>query len=102
MNLFIVKDGIKDIAFISDKSGTQVLGTNYYSISYDFKSNEGYIEKKDHNFWRLYTQVGQKLGQSRYHKFSTFEDCIQKLIKLKGDKDIVICNSTEIEKYIEK
>lgn len=99
MNLFVVKDGIKDIACVKDQNGKQILGTNYYAISYDFKSNEGYIEKKGHNIWRLYTQVGQKVGQTRYHSFLTFDDCIEKLIELKGNKNIIICDSTEIEKY---
>ncbi|WP_370477209.1 hypothetical protein [Tamlana flava] len=102
MNLYVVKDGIKDVAFIRDNEGRQILGTNYYSISYDFKSNEGYIEKKSNNFWRLYTQVGQKYGQSRHHKFSSFEDCILKLKELNGNRDIIICDSTEIQKYSEK
>jgi len=61
MNLFVVKDGILDVAFVKDQNGKQILGTNYYAISYDFKSNEGYIEKKSFNLWRLYTQVGQKI-----------------------------------------
>jgi len=99
MNLFVVKDGIKDIACVKDQNDKQVFGTNYYVISYDFKSNEGYIGQKENNLWRLYTQVGQKIGQSRYHSFSTFNDCIKKLIELKGNKDIIICDSTEIEKY---
>ena len=102
MNLFVVKDGIKNIAYIRDQNGKQILGTNYYAISYDFKSNEGYIEKKANNLWRLYTQVGQKLGQSRYHNFKTFNHCIQKLIELKGNNDVIVCNSSEVEKYREK
>lgn len=101
MALFVVKDGIKNIGYINNQ-GNQVLGTNFYLLSYDFKSNEGFIEKKNENCWRLYTQVEQKWKQSRYYSFSTFSDCIQKLIELKQDKNIIICDSTQIEKYIEK
>ena len=96
MNLFVVKDGIKNVACIVDQEKNQVLETNYYAISYDFKSNEGYIEKKGNDYWRLYTQVGQKIGQSRYHKFSNFKECINKLTELKGDDEIIICKLIEV------
>tara|TARA_R100000306_G_C4364743_1_gene137054 strand:+ start:1210 stop:1518 length:309 start_codon:yes stop_codon:yes gene_type:complete len=102
MTLFVIKDGIKNVAYIKDQNDNQLFGTHYYVISYNFKSNEGYIERKGSNVWRLYTQVGQKLGQSRYHSFTTFNGCIKKLIELKGNEDIIVCDSTEIEKYNEK
>jgi len=99
MVLYVVKDGIKNVASVIDRNGNRVLGTNYYALTYDFKSNEGYIELKRLNFWILYTQIGQKLEQSRYHKELTFEKCIEKLKELKGNDQIIICDSSEIEKY---
>lgn len=101
MVLYVVKDGIESIAFVKDKNGNRILGTNYYALTYDFKSNEGYIEYKRANFWRLYTQIGQKLGQSRYYKELTFDKCIEKLKKLKRNDKIIVCESSEIKKYIE-
>ena len=99
MTLFVIKDGLKGYACLTDKEGHQVLGTNYYALSYDFKSNEGYIEKKGTNNWRLYTQVGQTFGEDRYYHFGTFEECVEKLKNLKGNNEITICKSTEVENY---
>lgn len=99
MTLYVVKDGIENVASVVDKNGVRILGTNYYALTYNFKSNEGYIEFKKKKFWRLYTQIGQKVGQTRYHKELSFEECIEKLKILKGDDLIVVCDSSEIQKY---
>jgi hypothetical protein len=98
MILYLVKDGIKGVGCIVINN-KQEFGTNFHLITYDFKTNEGYIDKKDENYWRLYTQVGQKPGQGRYYKFTTFQLCVEKLKKLKGDDKILICKENEIEKY---
>ena len=98
MILYLVKDGIKDVGCITINNH-QVLDTDFHLITYDFKTNEGYIEKKGENYWRLYTQVGQRIGKSRYHQFTAFVQCIEKLKELKGDDEVIICNVNEIEKY---
>lgn len=96
--LYLVKDGVKDVGYVS-KNGKQLFDTNFYLITYDFKTNEGYFEKKHENVWRLYTQVGQKVGQGRYHELTSFDQCVEKLKELKGDDKILICNADEIGKY---
>jgi predicted DNA-binding WGR domain protein len=98
MMLYLVKDGIMGVGWVTSND-KQVLGTNFYLITYDFKTNEGYVEKKGENYWRLYTQIGQKFGQSRYHQFTAFEQCIKKLKELKGDDNILICKADEIQNY---
>ncbi len=99
MVLYLVKDGVENVACVVDKNGDQMFNTNYYAITFNFKSNEGYIEKKRADYWRLYTQIGQKLNQSRYYKERTFEGCIKKLKELKGDEEIKIINSSQITSY---
>ncbi|WKB82992.1 hypothetical protein QYR09_08100 [Cellulophaga lytica] len=99
MVLYIVKDGIENIASVLSPNGIRILGTNYYAITYDFESNEGYIELKKKNYLKLYTQIGQKVGQKRYYEETTFEACILKLKELKGNDQVIICDSSEIEKY---
>lgn len=101
MPLYLVKDGINDIG-CKTKDGYQLLETDFYLITYDFKTNEGYIEKKGTNLWRLYTQVGQNLGKSRYFNFSEFSECVNKLRQLNDDSEIVICKSTDVSKFIFK
>lgn len=98
MILYLVKDGIKDVGCITNNNH-QVFDTNFHLITYDFKTNEGYIEKKGEIYWRLYTQIGQKFRQSRYHQFTDFVQCVEKLKELKGDDEVIICNANEIEKY---
>ena len=103
--LYVVKDGIKNIGCKVNKNGGQIKGTNFYLLTYG-KNNEGYIEKKSLNNWRLYTQVGEleakralhKAGitdksKVRYHHFPTFEECILKLKELCGSTSIEICES---------
>ena len=68
-------------------------------LTYDFKTNEGFIDKKSEYHWRLYTQVGQKIGKSRYYKFTDFAKCVERLKELKADDEVIICNANEIEKY---
>lgn len=98
MTLYLVKDGIKDVGCVM-KNNTQIFDTDFHLITYDFKKNEGYIDKKGEDYWQLYTQVGQKVGQSRYHKFPDFRQCVEKLKELNGDDKVVICNANEIDKY---
>ena len=98
MTLYLIKDGIKDVGCVM-KNDNQIFNTDFHLITYDFKTNEGYIDKKEQDYWRLYTQVGQKVGQSRYHHFSNFEQCVEKLKELNGDASVVICNANEIDKY---
>lgn len=103
--LYVVKDGLKDQGCIVNKNGVQKKGTNFYLLTYG-KNNEGYIEKKTKNIWRLYTQVGEpeimkrldKEGikdksRIRYHHFATFEECIEKLYELNHNSAIEICDS---------
>ena len=102
MKLYVIKDGITNVASIKDQNGMQISGTKFYALSYDFYSNEGYIEEKAKNSWRLYTQIGQRFGKSRYYNLRTFDNCIQKLTELKGNDEIKICNSSDLEKYRKK
>ncbi len=96
MNLFLVKDGIKGIGCKTDLQENQILNTNFYLLTYDFRSNEGYIEKQQNNTWKVYTQIGQKLSESRYHTANNLEECIVILKKLKNDNRIVICHCTYV------
>ncbi|WP_298767627.1 hypothetical protein [uncultured Polaribacter sp.] len=96
MKLNLVKGGIKGIAFQRDFKGNHNLNKNFYVISYDLKSNEGYIQKKGVKNWKLYTQIGQKIGERRKFYFNTFESCVEKLKELKGDDLIYIYNPENI------
>jgi hypothetical protein len=89
MRLYLIQDGIKNVGY-NKINDAHSFGSNYYLITYDFKTNEGYIDKRTNN-WRLYTQVGQKLNQNRYYHFESFDGCIARLIELKGDNEIMIC-----------
>lgn len=55
--LYLVKDGIKDVGCIAINNN-QLFNTNFYLITYNFKSNEGYVDKKDENYWKLYMRIG--------------------------------------------
>ncbi len=95
--LYLVKDGIEGVGYPS-ANNKRLLNTNFHLITYDFNSNEGYIDKKGENNWRLYTQVGQKLHESRYHNLNSFRQCVNKLKELKGGDQIVICKSEEVDR----
>jgi hypothetical protein len=96
MELYLVKDGIKGVGY-KNHNNQQVLGTTFYLITYDFETNEGYVEEKGKKHWRLYTRIGQKIGEGRHHEFITFEQCLAKLKELKGDGKVIICNTNEVE-----
>ena len=97
MILYLVTDGIMGVGCITINN-KQLLGSNFHLITYDFKTNEGYVDKKGESHWRLYTQIGQQYGQSRYHELNSFDQCVEKLKELKGDDKILICKSNDIEK----
>ncbi len=101
MALYLVKDGIYKNGYIV-KDGQQKLDTDFHLITFDFKTNEGYVDKKGLNKWRLYTQVGQKLGKSRYYTFSNFSKCVEKLKQLNGNCEVVICNCSDILSFTPK
>lgn len=102
--LYVVKGGLKDKGFISN-DGEQIQNTDFYLLTYG-KNNEGHIQKKSADNWLLYTQLGEletirKMNKdgikdksnARYHRFPTFEECIEKLNKLCGSSLVVICDS---------
>lgn len=91
MPIYLVKDGIKGVGCLVNNQGDQIFGSNFYLITYDFKTNEGYIEKKGTKYWRLYTQVGQQLGKSRYFKYSDLPECIEKLKTLSSNNELIFC-----------
>ena len=95
IKLYLVKDGIKGVGCIT-KNNEQIFNTNFFLITFDFKSNEGYIEEKE-NFWKLYTQIGQKLNTSRYHYLKTFSECIEKLTELSKGKMIEILDTKDVK-----
>ncbi len=100
--VYIVKDGIVNVGYVRAMEGNQIKNTNFHLITYDFKTNEGYIELKGDNQWRLYTQIGQSFNQSRYHHFLSFKECLEKLKELKGDENIITCNNDDYKKYLKK
>lgn len=100
--VYLVKDGIVNVGYKKGPNNKQIKNTNFYLISYDLKSNCGYIEKKGENNWRLYTTIGQQFNKSRYHHFDAFDDCVNKLKELKGNDDIIICDSNDVENYKNK
>jgi hypothetical protein len=102
MKLFVVKDGIKNLAIVRDSHGNRILNTNYFSLSYNFKSNVGYLEKIGKGNWKLYTQIGiTHSGKGGCFYSTSLEGCIQKLAELKGDNEILVINSKEIDKHCE-
>jgi|GEM_PF-2404977 len=117
--LYIVKDGLTHIGYTS-RNGEQAKNTNFYLLTYGV-GNEGYIQKKSSDIWRLYTQVGEQeairqlnknrvtespyVPYSRYYQFPTFEKCVDKLKELKGNSLIEICDSDSfalLESEVEK
>jgi len=95
--LYVIQDGIKGVGFVSNQFGEQMKNTNFFLLSYNLKSNVGYIEKKAVNTWRLYTSVGCSTDfSSRYHHFSTFNECIEKLQTLADPAKIEVCHSDNL------
>ena len=103
--LYVVKDGLKNQGCKVNSKGDQIRDTNFYLLTYG-KNNEGYIEKKSPDIWRLYTQIGEletirkmqkeeiiDKSQVRYYHFPTFAECIEKLKELCGSTEIEICDS---------
>lgn len=94
--LYLVKDGI-DTSHIRAEDGKRVYNTNYYSVTFDLKRNEGYITKINESKWKLYTQVGQKINTSRYYFSPTFEGIVDKLLELSKDYRIVLINQHDLK-----
>jgi hypothetical protein len=92
-NIYLVYDGIPNVGCVKGVDGLFCKNTNYYLISYDFKSNHGYIEKKAEDSWKLYTSIGPVSipMESRYHFCSSFEECVAKLKELSEGCNIVKC-----------
>ena len=96
MKLYIVKDGIPGVGYQS-RNGQQVKDGTFYLITYDFKSNTGYVGKKSTNLWRLYTTIGSTNDfKSRYHHFPSFLECVQKLQELSRDTKVDVIESAEV------
>lgn len=94
--LYVVKDGIKGVGYVC-KNGEQVKNTNFYLLTYVFKSNVGKIERKTFNNWLLYTSIGNPTYfEERYSPFSTFEECILKLKELCGSTTVEVCDSVDV------
>ena len=55
---------------------------------------------KGTNKWKLYTQIGEKPGSSRYFCFKTFEECIEELKILSQNKSILVLDQKEYKKLI--
>ena len=111
-NLYVVKDGLKSIGCKVDINGEQIKGTNFYLLTFG-KGNEGHIDEKSTDNWQLYTQIGElatirkmyKLGvedksRARYHCFSTFEKCIEKLKELRDSSLVKICDSDNFSSLV--
>ena len=96
MKLYVVKDGIPGVGYQS-RSGQQIKDGTFYLLTYDFKSNIGYVGKKSTNLWRLYTTIGSTNDfKSRYHHFPNFLECVQKLQELSGDTKVEVIESAEV------
>lgn len=97
MNLFVVEDGIKGVGYES-KNGEQIKDGTFYLLTYDFKSNVGYIGQKAANLWRLYTTVGSTHDfKSRYHHFPNFLTCVQKLQELSGKVKVEVIAIVDVK-----
>lgn len=102
MTLFVVKDGIKNVGTIQDRNGNRILNIDYYLMSYNFKSNNGYLKRTGNKNWKLYTQIGiTQSGKGGYFYFKSIEEAIQKLKELKGDENVKIIDSKDLAKYRE-
>lgn len=96
--LFLVKDGIYSAKLVNTNND-QIFDSNYFAITYGLRRNEGYIDKKNPKTWKLYTQVGQTMGSSRYYYLDSFELCISKLEELSGC-DIVVLSQKQYKSII--
>ncbi len=97
--LYIIKDGLKNCGCIVDSQRNQQFNTNLYILTYDLKSNVGYIEMKEKNSWKLNTSVGCVVNdfKSWYHDCESYDEAVKVLKTLcKADTQIIICNSNEI------
>ena len=95
--LYVVKDGVLNIGFVRNRKGERLRNINYYLLTYDYKSNVGYIEKKSAHLWRLYTSIGCNADfKSRYHHCTTFEECIDTLEDLFNLKTEIIIHTSEV------
>jgi len=97
LKMYVVKDGIDKVGCrINPKTNEQLIGTSFYLLTYNFKSNVGYIEKKTSTIWQLYTSVGTSIGlSSRYHRFDSFEKCINKLKEL-CNTEVIVCSNEDV------
>ncbi len=95
MKLYVVKDGVPEVGHKSFNDA-QVKDGTFYLLTYDFKSNVGYIGKRAVNEWRLYTTVGSKQDlKSRYHHFSNLIECVHKLQELSPNVQVKLIESFE-------
>ncbi|MDR7210993.1 hypothetical protein [Flavobacterium piscis] len=99
-NVYLVKDGIINVGCIKDKKNQQVTNTNFYLITFNFKTNYGYIGKRNETKWRLYTSIGQLINKKRYYHFNSLEECVSKLENLNNGNMVIVINNVEIHKYI--
>ena len=88
--IYVVKDGIYGVGIVSNEDKQLKNGT-FYLLTYTFNDNIGYIGKRDDGTWRLYTSIGNPPDfKYRYHHFSSFEDCVQKLQELSGENKVEV------------
>ena len=78
--IFLVKGGLTNTPDMPIKD-------DFYLITKDFKTNNGYIGKRSNKLWRLYTPIGYNntvpgSKSNYYHHYPTFEECVEKLKQL--------------------
>lgn len=90
--LYVVRDGLESV----NRKVDQISNSTFFLLTFDFKSNVGYIGKKSSN-WRLYTSLGSNDDfDSRYHHFPTFKGCLEKLKKLCVNSSVELCDTWDI------
>uniref|UniRef100_UPI0032173406 hypothetical protein n=1 Tax=uncultured Draconibacterium sp. TaxID=1573823 RepID=UPI0032173406 len=94
--LYVVKDGIKGVGCVVDKEGNQVFDESFHLITYNFKSDQGYIQPKKAK-WRLYTTIQKNKPAFKEH-YNSFAECVVKLQHLSYPLEIEIIDSLEVEK----
>jgi len=93
--LYVVKDGIYKSGYVS-KDGKQLKDGRFYLLTYSFKDNTGYIRKREDGTWRLYTSIGNPPDfKKRYHRFASFEECVEKLQELSGENKVEVIDNFE-------